>query len=247
MIPMKIGLWSCTTLLLLGTGCTVNVGERGGPLQRPGELIELTETVELTRAEMVQVELSMGAGELLVEGGAADAKLMEGDFDYNIESWKPEIRYEEAGFRGRLTVKQGSGSATMGKAKNRWDIRLSNQPPMDLEVRCGAGESKLDLRGLNLRSVNVKMGAGRVEIDLRSEHHRDFEVNVEGGVGEATIRLPKVLPVEASAKGGLGNINVTGLVKDGDGYWVSEAKGRDKAGIRLNVKGGIGEINIHAE
>lgn len=242
---MRIGAWCCVVLAAAATGCVLNVGGGRGPVETPGKLTELTESVELPQAEMVSVELGMAAGELTVQGGAA--KLMEGRFEYNIPAWKPDIRYEESGFRGRLTVKQGAGTAVMGETQNRWAIRFSEKPPIDLEVKCGAGESKLDLRGLNLRSVQVKMGAGRVEIDLRSEHQRDFEVNVEGGVGEATIRLPKALPVEARARGGIGKIHVEGLVKEEDGLWVSGAKGRDKSGIRLNVKGGIGEINIYAE
>ncbi len=230
---------------LLMSGCTLNVGNRGGPVERPGEMIEETESVELTKAERVNVELQMGAGKLEVEGGAA--KLMEADFAYNISSWKPEIHFEETGFRGRLTVKQGSGSAVMGKARNEWRIRLSDKTTLDLDIKCGAGDGLLDLRGIDLRSVSVKMGAGRVDMDLRSEYKHDFDVNVEGGVGEATIRLPKGLPVEARAQGGLGEIEVRGLTKEEDNLWVSAGSGSDRPAIRLNVKGGVGAIKIYAD
>jgi hypothetical protein len=230
---------------LLISGCTLNVGNRGGPVERPGEMIEETESVELTKAERVNVELQMGAGKLEVEGGAA--KLMEADFAYNIPSWKPEIHFEETGFRGRLTVKQGSGSAVMGQSRNEWRIRLSDKTTLDLDIKCGAGDGLLDLRGIDLRSVSVKMGAGRVDMDLRSEYKHDFDVNVEGGVGEATIRLPKGLPVEARAQGGIGEIEVRGLTKEEDNLWVSAGSGSDRPAIRLNVKGGVGAIKIYAD
>lgn len=242
---MRIGLVVCLSLAFAFGGCRISVGDGGGKEEAPGELLETTESIEMGKADMVQVDLRMGAGELQVEGGAG--KLMEGDFAYNVAAWKPEVRYEESGFRGRLTVNQGKGTATLGEMQNRWTVRLSNRAAIDLGVHCGAGESRLDLRGLNLRSVNVKMGAGQVEMDLRGEYAKDVDVNVEGGVGEATIRVPKGVPVEAVAKGGLGEIRVEGLRRGEDGRWVSEAKGRDKAGIRLNVRGGIGQINIRAE
>jgi hypothetical protein len=242
---MRYPLWCLTAVLAAGPACTVNVGGSRGPAERPGATIRESKSVERSKAEMVDVEIRLGAGELNIQGGARG--LMDAEFSYNIASWQPEVHYEDAGFRGRLSVKQGAGSATMGKAVNEWHIRLADEVPVDLTVICGAGENKLDLRGLNLRSVNTKIGAGSVEIDLRAEHHRDFEVNVEGGVGEATIWLPRGIPIEASAKGGLGKINVTGLTRAEDGVWVSDVRGKDKPAIRVTAKGGIGEINIYAE
>jgi hypothetical protein len=236
--------WAALFAGILTASCTVRVGE-GGRVERPGELVDETESVERGKAEIVHVELSMGAGQLVVEGGTE--KLMEGEFRYNIPSWKPEVHYEEDALRGRLSVKQGAGSASMGKATNEWHVWLSDKTPLDLEVKCGAGESRLDLRGMNLRSVEVKMGAGRVELDLRSEHPREFEVEVEGGVGEALIRVPKDWPVEARARGGLGNVDIRGLNREDDGVWVSPARGAGKPALRLNVRGGIGEIKIYAE
>lgn len=242
---MRFPLWCLAAVLAAAPACTVNVGGGRGPAERPGATIRESKSVERSKAEMVDVEIRLGAGELDIQGGARG--LMDAEFNYNIAAWQPEIKYEDAGFRGRLSVKQGAGSATMGQTVNEWRIRLADDVPIDLNVTCGAGDSRLDLRGLNLRSVNVKLGAGRVEIDLRAEHHRDFEVNVEGGVGEATIWLPKGIPIEASAKGGLGKINVKGLSRAEDGLWVSDVRGRDKPAIRVSAKGGIGEINIYAE
>lgn len=235
---MRPTLCCLTALLATGPACTFNAGGRG-------ETIREVKSVERSKAEMVDVEILLGAGELNIQGGARG--LMDAEFNYAIHSWRPEVHYEDAGFRGRLSVRQGAGKAALGEAVNEWRIRLADDVPLDLKVTCGAGESHLDLRGLNLRSVNTKIGAGRVEIDLRAGHHRDFEVNVEGGVGEATIRLPRGIPIEARARGGLGSINVRGLTRAGDGMWVSDARGKDKPAIRVTAKGGIGEINIYAE
>ncbi|MCL4793763.1 MAG: hypothetical protein KJZ84_04340 [Bryobacteraceae bacterium] len=242
---MRIPVTALVAAAVVAAGCNIRVGDGRGPVERPGPLVEESETVELTQAEIVQVELQLGAGKIEVEGGADN--LMEADFRYNIPSWKPEIHFEETGFRGRLTVKQGSGSAIMGKATNEWRVRLSDKAPIDLEVTCGAGDGRLDLRGMNLRSVNVKMGAGRVDLDLRSEYQRDFDVNMEGGVGDATIHLPRGLPVEAQARGGIGKIDVRGLTKEEDNLWVSAGSGSDRPAIRLNVKGGVGAIKIYAD
>lgn len=210
----------------------------------PGREVTESKSVEKDKAEMVRVELEIAAGELHLSGGAS--KLMEGEFRYNIDRWKPEIRYDSSSFRGNLSIKQSGSKGSMGNAKNEWNIRLSEDVPMDISVKMGAGESRLKLGDLRLRSVDVQLGAGRCEMDLRGEHDRSYDATIRGGVGEATIHVPRDAGVIAEARGGLGEIKVRGLHKDGDSY-RNDAYGKAKATIRLNVSGGIGAINIFGD
>lgn len=237
----RAALYAFPAVLLLA-GCNLQVGG-GGPVANPGELRDETVHLDKSKVEMVRAEFRMGAGELRIRGGSE--KLMDARFQYNVEPWKPEVRYDATGFRGRLVVSQGSGTAGIGDVKNTWDVQLANDVPLDLEVSCGAGESELDLRGLTLRSVQVKLGAGKVDMDLRSDHKRDLDVKVEGGVGHAIIRVPKEASVVAEARGGIGDIRVSGLRKE-DGRWVSDSYRKTGATISIDVRGGIGEIEIIA-
>jgi hypothetical protein len=199
---------------------------------------------DAAKAEMVRAELSMGAGKLEVAGGATE--LLEGVFEYNVPGWKPEVRYTSTGFRGRLVVRQGQSPARFGHARNEWSLKLANGIPLDLVVRCGAGESRFDLGDLNLRGVEVHMGAGAVHMDLRGKQTHDFAVTIHGGVGEARIKAPTDVGVIAEARGGIGSIKVHGMRREG-GAWVNEAYGKSRTTIRLDVRGGIGEIDIRAE
>lgn len=235
----RVGLFAA---VLASAGCSVDIHNRP-----TGETVRETKIIERARAskaEIVVADFNIGAGELNVSGGAKE--LFDGEFTYNVPEWKPEVRYDDSGFRGRLTVRQAGGKGNFGNTKNIWDLKLANDIPLDLRIHCGAGENKLDLHDLTLRSVEVQLGAGSVNMDLRGKPQRDFEVRIEGGVGEATVHLPPDVGVVAEAHGGIGSINVRGLHKDGD-RWVRDPSGQSKATIRLSVKGGIGEINILAE
>src|SRR5271168_4915314 len=156
-------------------GCVINV-ERAGPLDHDRQ------SIDLDKAEMVRAEFKMGAGELTVEGGSP--KLIDADFSYNIASWKPSIKYTSSGFRGNLTVEQPHMAHAGGKVKYRWDLRLNDQVPMDVVTELGAGEARMNLGGLNLRSVQVHMGVGEVRLDLRGKPSRDYSVAINGGVGQ---------------------------------------------------------------
>jgi hypothetical protein len=210
----------------------------------PGPDQHETRSLELDKAERVRVELKMPVGELDVRGGAQ--KLLEGDFTYNVAAWKPDIRYNSAGTAGDLIVEQHGPASSSGNSKNHWDLRFNDTVPLDLRVEFGAGEARLNLGTLSLRSVDFKMGAGTLRLDLRGSPRSDYSVRVRGGVGEATVYLPKQVGITASAAGGIGDISVTGLQKSGDHY-VNEAYERAKVRIRLDIQGGVGSIKLIAE
>jgi len=198
-------------------------------------------SIDLDTSELARVQFKMGAGELSVRGGSP--KLMDGEFTYARPMLRPEIRYDPSGFRGNLVIAEPSGIHHANNGKYLWDVKLNDEKPLDLEVDFGAGEGRLDLGSLNLRSVQIQMGVGSLRLDLRGHPHTDYSVHVHGGIGEATVYLPDGVGVIADAQGGIGGINARGLTKR-DGRYTNQAYGHSKTTIRLDIRGGIGAINL---
>jgi len=223
------------SLLVLG-GCTINLDhDYSGPPRTDNK------SVDLDKSELVRVVLKMGAGELNVRGGST--KLMDAEFNYDNPRLKPEVRYDGGGFRGHLQVEEPSNSFHGGSRKYRWDLRFNDEKPLDMEVHFGAGEGRLDLGSLSLLSLEIHMGVGELRLDLRGAPKHDYDVNIHGGVGEATVYLPEGVGVSADASGGIGGINARGLQKR-DGRYVNDAYGHSKITIHLEIRGGIGAINL---
>ena len=226
-------------ILLVGTALFLN----SCGMQRVGEMQREAQSVGLENAQFARAELRMGAGELNVTGGA-DA-LMEGEFSYNVSDWKPEVDYDVSGDTGELTVVQGSGEGVRlgGDARNEWDIRFNDEVPTDLVVEMGAGESDLDLDSLTLTGLDLQMGAGKTTVDLTGDYGRSFDASIQGGVGEATVLVPSEVGVRARAEGGLGKINAEGFQREGDSY-INDAYGDSDVTLDVDVRGGVGEINL---
>ncbi len=234
---MKLLAAALGAALLLSTGCVEINTERVEPRTE-------TRTVDRHGAETVQAEIIMAAGELEVQGGAK--ALMEADFRYAPESWRPEVKYEVTGFRGRLTVNHPRSSGLASTSEAKWNLRLNEDTPLDLHVKLGAGESRLDLGRLMLRNLDVELGAGALKLDLTGTPKKTMTVKVRGGVGEAVIRLPREIGVEVETHGGIGEITASGLRKSGSLY-RTEAAERGNVGMRVSVHGGIGAIRLIAE
>jgi hypothetical protein len=232
-----------TFVLLLVAAVALAIFVGACQTQQVGEMQRESHSIQPEDAQSVRAHLMMGAGELKVSG-AADA-LMEGDFSYNVADWKPEVNYDIGGDTGELTVKQGSSEGVRlgGDVRNEWDIRFNDEVPTDLVVEMGAGESDLDLDSLTLTGLDLEMGAGETTVDLTGDYTRGFDASIEGGVGEATVLVPSEVGVRVRAESGLGKINAEGFQSEGDSY-VNDAYGDTDVTLDVDVRGGVGQINL---
>src|SRR5215211_2217074 len=147
-------LWRYSSFIVISgalalSGC-------GGHVTSSGPEQHESRSIDLDKSERVRMELKMPVGELSVRGGAQ--KLLDADFTYNVAEWKPDIRYSSSGGAGDLILEQRGPTSSSGNAKNRWDLRFNDKVPLDLRVEFGAGEAKLSLGSLSLRTVDFQMG-----------------------------------------------------------------------------------------
>jgi hypothetical protein len=214
------------------------------PSPKLGKTETANEKVELAGAESVSVSVTLGVGKLKLAGGADS--LLDARFEYNIPDWKPVVSYKVEDGRGRLIVEQPSrvvGAAWPGSVRYDWDMKLSSGVPMELEIDLGVGKSEVDLRGLNLRRFSLEAGVGEGSVDLSGPRPSDLDATIKAGVGKLTLLLPADVGVRVKAQAGLGHVNAGGLNADGDA-WVNEAWGKTKTSVRVEVQGGIGEVEM---
>jgi len=195
-------------LFVAAMAAAVLAGACGAAPQRVevGEIKTQSRSVEVEGADSAKVNLRLALGELDVGGGAAENRLMEADFAYNVAAWEPSVDYGVVGDSGELEVRQRGlteGIPTQD-VRNEWDVRLGEDVPVDLTVQMGGGVGNLDLDGLDLTGLNLDVGAGSTRVDLSGDWGRDLSAVVRGGAGEVTMLLPgkmgvRVTPGPASA------------------------------------------------
>ncbi len=230
-----------TLLAVVGTAALLGGCDVGSVAT--GETRHETVSFDMDDSKSVRVELSMGSGELHVTSGTS--KLMEATFSYNVADWKPVVDYRAGGTSaGELKLSQpNSSGSSFGHSVNNWDVKLNDEVALDVTANLGAGEANLELGQMNLNRVGMSIGAGKVEMDLRGEPQRDYTVQIRGGVGETVVHLPKDVGIAASAAKGIGDISIEGL-EQRDGVWVNPDRIGAPVTVRLDVKGGIGQIRL---
>jgi hypothetical protein len=222
---------------------------RRATVARKKGFAEETKSVDTRGAKSAAVSISMRSGEINLSGGAE--KFMDGDFRYQ-KDLKPEIDYKVVDTVGRLSLEQKgpqtlfvNGLGGFRGEYDRWNIRLNNSLPLDMEVDIAAGHGKLRLGGLPLNRLAVGVGSGAVSIDLRGTWRRSMKAVINGGFGKTGIQLPSNVGVRVRLEPGIALVNINGLKKKG-GFYVNRALGKSAVTLDLEVSTGFGIINIEA-
>ncbi len=206
----------------------------------------LNKTVALEGATQLKTELAMGVGELTVSGLETSGTAMTGEFVYSPSNWKPEVSYNTAGGVGTLAIRQPSHSNVQlfERVKNTWDVRLAKGVPTDLKMTLGVGKSSVDLRGIDLTSLDVVSGVGDTTIDLSGARTTGFTANVESGVGKLTLRLPRSVGARVvGGKDGIGEFTADGVTVHSDS-WVNDAWSGSGPKIDIALSRGVGAVEI---
>ncbi len=109
-----------------------------------------------------------------------------------------------------------------------WNIGLSPDVPLDLDINGGVGEANLDLSELQVTDLNVSSGVGKITVSLPSAGE-SYSAQISGGVGETHLTIPTGPDVTLTVSGGVGESTI--IVPDG-------------AGVRVEADSGVGGVNL---
>ena len=203
-----------------------------------------SQRVEMGGAESARVEINMGAGVLHIAGGAED--LLEADFTYSQESWKPEVNYAVSGSEGVLSIKQPSvtGVVPSPELRYEWALRFNSEVPMEMKIEMGVGGGELELGDLNVSKLDFDVGVGGVELSLDGDWEANLEATISGGVGGLNMTLPRDVGVRVEAESGLGGVDALGFQKEGDVY-TNDAYGSSDVTLNVRIEVGIGGVELN--
>jgi hypothetical protein len=203
-----------------------------------------SQRVELGGAESARVEINMGAGVLQIAGGAQD--LLEANFTYSQESWRPEVDYAVSGSEGVLSIKQPSvtGIVPSPELRYEWALRFNSEVPMEMKIEMGVGGGELELGDLNLSKLDVDVGVGGVELSLDGDWEANLKATISGGVGGLNITLPRDVGVRVEAESGLGGVDARDFHKEGDVY-TNDAYGSSDVTLNLRIEVGVGGVELN--
>lgn len=190
---------------------------------------DLTSSRQLWDDEPITVLVSYGAGELTVGPTESDGLLYRMEMRYDEDRVAPVADFDSAsrqlnlGLRGR----EGRGGRNT-RSDARADIDLTDQIPIDLALRFGAGKATIDLSGLRLEALNLETGASETEVRIDEPNPiRAKDVTLKAGAAEFRVEgLGNLRAERITFQGGVGSTTL-----DFRGAWEQDASARVQMGM----------------
>jgi hypothetical protein len=199
---------------------------------------EYTAITEIFTDEIdkMELDLSLGAGELILGSDTPDGVLLLGSITPNkytdlISTNGSKIFYQlehgEPGFYPHTA---------------RWELDLTNDLAADLVVNNGAGEVILSLEKMDLASLDLNQGVGRLVV--RFPEMDSEQVLIKQAVGIIQVHIPENVNVAIDAQNGLSKVDFPADFELDDGYYVSPGASRINADLVIIVEQAMGWITF---
>jgi len=190
--------------------------------------------------------------EIIIEPGAAELRLAAHTNPELLVSGRIpsgegkgiHSSYSEEDGKAIFILRGAENTAIAGGGRDswQWDIGLSPDIPIDLTVGMGVGSSNLNLRDLQLQSLEAKMAIGNMVVRLPKEG--EFHGSIGGAIGRVVILVPEGAAVQIRADTGLATVQYPDSFEiDGKAYTSPGFKGTEHQ-VTLNVNMAIGLVTI---
>jgi len=158
-------------------------------------------------------------------------------FDIGIGANKGDLDF--TGLRVRdLEINAGASSTviTFGRPN----------PEMLERIEISAGAAKLRVKGLgnaNFNRLDFQGGAGIYILDFRGELGHKASVDISIGIAQLTLLIPGSIGTKIRKDTPLTAFSIDGFEEE-LGYYVNESFGKTKGTLIINIKSGLGSINV---
>jgi hypothetical protein len=214
----------------------------------PGSQVVTGDQVEfsLQGASRAEVKILPSAGTVRLDRLENSDALLVGVVPASTPNQKIVQEFTKSGEVARLTL-QSSGAQfffpTSRQNQSTWNLELTPDVPVHLEVSYGAGDGTIDLSGLRIPDLNFSMGVGMATITLPTEGL--VNAKIEGAIGTITILIPAGTAVQLKADTALVARSLpAGYVKQGENSFVSPNYDSAENRVILDVGLAIGTVTI---
>lgn len=237
---IAVDVWSLIwPLFLLGLGLWVLVGVLTGSGKHRTERA----TIPLEGASEARIHIDHGAGRLRIGAGAQAGELLSGEFGGGL-SQDVRRQGDRLNVRLRLSAQVVPFSIPWGRGSLDWEISLSPEVPLQLEIKTGASDSRLDLSRLRVTDLRLETGASSTDIVLPAEagHTR---ADIKSGMASVTIRVPNGVAAHIHSQGGLSSTRVAQrFARLEAGRYQSPDYQTATNKLELNIKQGMGSVEV---
>jgi len=191
-------------------------------------------------AELAKIDILAGATNLTIAGGSS--QLVEG----RIESGFADISTKRSTENNTDTFKISSHgfSIPFYADKDSWNLKVTDQLPIDLSINVGAVDANIDLSKTKVQKLDFKAGATDAEVTFPSQMEK-IEASFQAGASDIKLRIPGNVGLKINTQTGLSSkdFGAFDLKQEGNVYQSANFE-TAKNKIELTIKTGAASIEL---
>jgi hypothetical protein len=201
--------------------------------------------IPLADINEARIRLHHGAGRLDINPSGAPGTLLSGSFVGGVEQ-----HLDRMGAAARLDLRSRGDAMFIGwpfgYSQNglTWNLALTREIPLQLELETGASETRLNLQDLRVNELSVKTGASSTVIYLPANAGQT-RVSLHSGAASTELYVPQGVAGRIRVQSGLAGINIdqSRFPAFNGGY---ETPGYDSAlnKVEIDVETGVASVTI---
>jgi len=231
-------------LVLILVGIWFLVG-RSWSISGSDHMTAETVNIPLSDINEARIRFHHGAGRLDINPSGTPGTLLSGSFVGGVEQ-----RLDRSGFAARLELRSRGDAMFIGwpfgYAQNglTWNVALTREIPLQLELETGASETRLNLQDLRVTELMIKTGASSAVINLPTNAGMT-RVEIHSGAASTELYVPQNVAARIRLQTGLAGINIdqNRFPATGSGY---ETPGYDSAANKVEIyaESGVASLTI---
>ncbi len=191
--------------------------------------------VPLGDASRASVRIRHGGGELSV-GRAAAGLLVDGEFGGGV--------VQHVSGSGSVELRPPGGwNAPWFRAWPRWEMGVTGEVPLELDIEGGASRTRLDLGELQVRSLRLQTGASETRVAL-PRSGGETKVRAEAGAASLSFEVPAGVAVRIRSRMALGSTVVDPRIPRSADGWESPGYAEAENRADLDLSGGVGQLRV---
>jgi hypothetical protein len=194
-----------------------------------------TLSIPLGSLDQANIKLSFGGGELEVHQAEA-GHLVSGLFEGGVVAQSKGDGYVELRPFSPHDV-------FVDEHPRRWNIGITSEIPVDLELETGANRSTIDLCALRIRHLEISTGASDTSVGLPATG--ETSVHVQCGLGSMKLEVPHGVAARIESQIWLGStiVDETRFPRV-TGGWASVDYESAADRVDISAEGGLGSVLV---
>lgn len=240
----RFNVWLVSGLILvLLFGCLGIAIWQYEPSSPPGEISQSYSEL-LDGLEQAQVEIDFSLGTLRVSRlPSSSLNFVEADSTARNADMRVDFSRQDSEGKLYLTKEQVSLSF-QNEEDNRYQVRLTRNIPLTLDIKSTVSDNELDLSELEVTELRLSVDAGNCKVTMPSSTET-VNAYMEANVANLEVDIPDGVSARIQANTDLGSFDIDGsrFQKQGD-YYISEDFDTAQNRIYLEIDSNLSRVQI---